>query len=61
MYRGAVVNGFVNISVYLNKLANNILNCSIVFFKNLRFLILLIVSYDLYVSRLLIYCEAVKQ
>ena len=36
MYRGALVSGFVNISVYFKKLANN-LNRTIDFLKELRF------------------------
>ena len=43
MYRGALVSGFVNASVYFNKLANN----SFKFFKTSRFLRLNVVLGDL--------------
>ena len=56
MYPGTLVSGFANISVYFNKLANNFKPVD----KNLRFLRLTFLLYDLLVSRLFIYCKAVK-
>ena len=61
MYRWALVAEFVDISVYFRKLPNNFETRSIDFFKNLRFLRLTVLSYDLLVSRLLIYYKAVKK
>ena len=40
MYHGALVSGFVNISVYFNKLVNN-LNHLIDFFKNIKILLVI--------------------
>ena len=61
MYRCALVAEFVDISVYFRKLPNNFETRSIDFFKNLRFLRLTVLSYDLLVSRLLMYYKAVKK
>ena len=40
MYHGALVSGFVSISVYFNKLVNN-LNHLIDFFKNIKILLVI--------------------
>ena len=40
MYHGALFSGFVNISVYFNKLVNN-LNHLIDFFKNIKILLVI--------------------
>ena len=60
MYRGALVSCNVNILVYFNKLANNFINHSINFLENLRILRVTVLLYDLFVSRLLMYCKALK-
>ena len=60
MYRGALVSGIVNILVYFNKLANNFDLLDRFFFKNWKFSRLTVFLYDLLVSRLLVYCRAVK-
>ena len=43
MYHGALVSGFVNISVYFNKLVNN-LNHLIHSFKNINILVILVIQ-----------------
>ena len=45
---------------HLNKQANNFWTAQSIFFKNLKFSRSAVVSYHLWVSRLLLYCKAVK-
>ena len=44
MYRGTLVNGFVNISVYLNKLANNFKKPLKRFFKRIKILLFILLN-----------------
>ena len=44
MYRGALVSGFVNISVYFDKLANNFMEPLDRFFKRIKILLAILIQ-----------------
>ena len=44
MYRGTLVSGFVNISVYFNKLANNFMKPLKRFFKRIKILLFILLN-----------------
>ena len=60
IYRGALVKGFVKISLYFNKFANNF-EPHDRFLKKIKTLEINRPLCDLLVSRLLIYCMVIKE